>query len=90
MVEVLDIIFEPAFEDRPYDPSQYNSVERAMNAATVRFENRDRAFNSPAHSVFLARALVGLDSYMQQLGAVLNYHRLFEECIAEAEEREDP
>lgn len=88
MIQVLDIIFEPAYADRTYDPHEYNSVERAMNAAAIKLENR--VFNSPGHSVFLGRALVGLDSYMQQFGSVVNYHRLFEECIREAEERDTP
>lgn len=87
MVQVLDVIFEPAYADRPYDPREYNSMERAMSAAQIKLENR--VFNSPGHSVFLGRALVGLDSYMQQFGSVVNYHRLFDECIREAEERDD-
>jgi len=86
MVQVLDVIFEPAYGDREYDPRDYNSMERAMNAAAIKLENR--VFNSPGHSVFLGRALVGLDSYMQQFGSVVNYHRLFAECIREAEERD--
>ncbi len=87
MVQVLDVIFEPAYADRPYDPRDYNSMERAMSAAAIKLENR--VFNSPGHSVFLGRALVGLDSYMQQFASVVNYHRLFDECIREAEEREE-
>lgn len=87
MVQVLDVIFEPAYGDRPYDPREYNSMERAMSAAAIKLENR--VFNSPGHSVFLGRALVGLDSYMQQFGSVVNYHRLFDECIREAEERDE-
>lgn len=86
MVQVLDVIFEPSYADRPYDPKEYNSMERAMNAAAIKLENR--VFNSPGHSVFLGRALVGLDSYMQQFGSVVNYHRLFKECIDEAEARD--
>jgi predicted unusual protein kinase regulating ubiquinone biosynthesis (AarF/ABC1/UbiB family) len=86
MVRMLDVIFEPAYADRAYDPREYNSMERAMSAAAIKLENR--VFNSPGHSVFLGRALVGLDSYMQQFGSVRNYHRLFDECIREAEERD--
>ncbi len=86
MVQVLDVIFEPAYSDRSYDPREYDSMERAMSAAAIKLENR--VFNSPGHSVFLSRALVGLDSYMQQFGSIVNYHRLFGECIREAEERD--
>ncbi len=30
---------------------------------------------------------MGLDSYIQQFGTVANFHRLFLECISEAERR---
>jgi predicted unusual protein kinase regulating ubiquinone biosynthesis (AarF/ABC1/UbiB family) len=83
MIRMLDIIFEPAYEDALYDPRAYDSVERAMSAASIKLEHR--VFRSPGHSVFLMRALVGLDSYLQQFGTVANYHRLFEECVAAGE-----
>lgn len=83
MLQVIDVIFEPVYLDREYDPRQYGSVERAMNAAAIRLEHR--IFRSPGHAVFLIRALVGLDSYLQQFGTVANYHRLFEECVRSAE-----
>jgi predicted unusual protein kinase regulating ubiquinone biosynthesis (AarF/ABC1/UbiB family) len=85
MIQMLDIIFEPAYEDRRYDPRAYDSVERAMSAAAIKLEHR--VFRSPGHAVFLMRALVGLDSYLQQFGTVTNYHRLFEECVSEGERR---
>jgi predicted unusual protein kinase regulating ubiquinone biosynthesis (AarF/ABC1/UbiB family) len=85
MIEVLDMIFEPIQDDRRYDPRDYKPVERAMSIAAIRLENR--VFTSPGHSVFLLRALVGLDSYLQQFGTVANYHRLFRECIRDAERR---
>jgi predicted unusual protein kinase regulating ubiquinone biosynthesis (AarF/ABC1/UbiB family) len=88
MIQMLDVIFEPAFHDRPYDPREYNSVERAMSAAAIKFEHR--VFRSPGHAVFLTRALVGLDSYLQQFGTVTNYHRLFASCIEQAEGRSRP
>ena len=85
MIRMLEIFFEPAFQDRPYDPREYNSVDRAMSAAAIKLEHR--VFRSPGHAVFLSRALVGLDAYLQQFGTVANYHRLFAACIAEAEQR---
>jgi predicted unusual protein kinase regulating ubiquinone biosynthesis (AarF/ABC1/UbiB family) len=88
MLQMLDLIFEPIYEDREYDPHEYNSVERAMRVATISLEKR--VFKSPGHSVFLLRALVGLDSYIQQFGTVANFHRLFLECVTEAEERTRP
>jgi predicted unusual protein kinase regulating ubiquinone biosynthesis (AarF/ABC1/UbiB family) len=86
MVRVLDVIFEPTYSDRPFDPRDYDTVERAMEATTVQLENR--SIRSPDHSIFLGRALVGLDAYLQQFGSVLNYHRLLDECIRDAEEKE--
>ena len=88
MLAMLDLIFEPIYEDRDYDPRNYNSVERAMRVATISLEKR--VFKSPGHSVFLMRALVGLDSYIQQFGTVANFHRLFLACVAEAEQRTGP
>ena len=56
-----------------------------MQVASIAIEHR--VFRSPGHRVFLLRALVGLDSYLQQLGSVANYHRLFRDCVTEAERR---
>jgi predicted unusual protein kinase regulating ubiquinone biosynthesis (AarF/ABC1/UbiB family) len=85
MLDMLDVIFEPIYDDRAYDPRDYHSVDRAMQVATISLEKR--VFNSPGHSVFLMRALLGLDSYIQQFGTVANFHRLFLACVEEAEQR---
>ncbi len=86
LLQILDLIFAPAIdEDRDYDPREYDSVDRAMQVATIAIEHR--VFRSPGHRVFLMRALLGLDSYLQQLGTVANYHRLFRECVEDAERR---
>jgi predicted unusual protein kinase regulating ubiquinone biosynthesis (AarF/ABC1/UbiB family) len=79
MHEIMDIVFEPVLVDRPYDPRDYNSVEKAMEIATIGFEHR--LFKSPGHRVFLDRALLGLDAYLKQLGTVQNWRRLFTECV---------
>ena len=50
-----------------------------MQVATIGIENR--LFKAPGHRVFLARALIGLDAYLKQLGTVANFHRLFRECV---------
>jgi predicted unusual protein kinase regulating ubiquinone biosynthesis (AarF/ABC1/UbiB family) len=83
MLEILDTIFEPIHQDRDYDPSEYNSMDRAMSVATIGLEHR--VFRTPGHRVFLLRALIGLDSYVQQFGTIANYHRLFRECVSSAE-----
>lgn len=86
VLRMLKTILGPAIDaDAPFDPKTYDSVERGMRVATIALENR--VFKAPGHRVFLLRALVGLDSYLQQLGTVTNYRRLFTECIADAERR---
>ena len=82
LIRIMRIVFEPALVDAAYDPRQYQSVERAMEVAQISFENR--IFKSPGHRVFLLRALVGLESYVQQLGTVTNWRRVFQECVERA------
>lgn len=79
LIRIMYIVFEPVLEDRVTDPHDYNSVEKAMEVTTIGLENR--IFNAPGHRLFLLRALLGLDSYVQQFGTVTNWHRLFRECV---------
>jgi predicted unusual protein kinase regulating ubiquinone biosynthesis (AarF/ABC1/UbiB family) len=79
MVKIMDVIFEPVLADRPYDPRDYDSLERGMEIAAIGLENR--LFKAPGHRVFLARALLGLDAYLKQLGTVANWHRVFKQCV---------
>lgn len=84
ILEMLKTILDPVLDDvGDYDPTQYDSVDRGMKVATIALENR--VFKSPGHRVFLLRALIGLDSYLQQFGTVTNYHRLIRECVEDAE-----
>jgi hypothetical protein len=78
----MRIVFEPVLADRPYDPREYQPVERAMEIAAIGLEHR--IFKTPGHRLFLARALFGLESYVQQLGTVANWHRLFAESVTAA------
>jgi predicted unusual protein kinase regulating ubiquinone biosynthesis (AarF/ABC1/UbiB family) len=82
LIRIMRIVFEPALVDADYDPRQYQSVERAMEVAQISLEHR--IFKSPGHRVFLLRALVGLESYVQQLGTVTNWRRVFRECVERA------
>ncbi len=82
MIRIMRIIFEPVLEDRPYDARTYRSVDRAMEVGQIALEHR--IFKAPGHRVFLVRALIGLESYVQQLGTVANWHRLFRDCLARA------
>jgi len=79
LVRIMYIIFEPVLEDRVYDPHDFHSVEKAMEVTAIGLENR--IFNAPGHRLFLVRALLGLDSYVQQFGTVTNWHRLFRGCV---------
>ncbi len=79
MVRIMEIIFEPVLKDRPYDPRAYNTVEKGLQIATIGIENR--VFKEPGHRLFLARALMGLDAYLKQLGTVTNWHREFKRCV---------
>ena len=79
LIRILYLIFEPVMVDRVYDPRDYNSIEKGMEAASIGLENR--LFNAPGHRVFLARALIGLDAYLKQFGTVANWHRIFNECV---------
>lgn len=79
MIRIMRLIFEPVLVDRTYDPRQYDVLERGMQVATIGIENR--LFKAPGHRVFLARALIGLDAYLKQLGTVANWHRLFRQCV---------
>jgi len=82
MIRILRLVFEPVLVDRDYDPRDYDSLERGMEVAQIGLEHR--LFKAPGHRLFLLRALVGLDSYLKQLGTVANWHRVFTECVAQA------
>jgi predicted unusual protein kinase regulating ubiquinone biosynthesis (AarF/ABC1/UbiB family) len=79
LVRIMYLMFEPVMEDRLYDPHDFHSVERTMEIAAIGLENR--IFNAPGHRLFLIRALLGLDAYIQQIGTVTNWHRLFRERV---------
>jgi predicted unusual protein kinase regulating ubiquinone biosynthesis (AarF/ABC1/UbiB family) len=82
LVRIMRIVFEPVLLDADYDPSRYVAVDRAMEVAQIGLEHR--LFKSPGHRVFLVRALVGLESYVQQLGTVTNWRRVFADCVERA------
>ena len=82
MIRIMRLIFEPVLVDRPYDPRTYKAVDRAVEVAAIGLEHR--IFKAPGHRVFLVRALLGLEAYVEQLGTVANWHRLFSECVRRA------
>ena len=81
LVRIMRLVFEPVLHDEPFDPREYRSMDRAMEAASIGFEHR--IFKTPGHRVFLVRALIGLVG-VQQFGTVTNWHRLFRDCVERA------
>ncbi len=79
MIKVIHILFEPALVDRVFDPAEYDSVGKATAVSEIAFANK--LYKSPPHSVFLFRALVGLEGIIRQLGCPANYRKLFKECV---------
>ncbi len=88
LIRILRLVLEPVLRDADYDPRNYGAVERAMEVAQIGLEHR--IFKSPGHRVFLLRALVGLESYVQQLGTVTNWHRLFRASVESAAAQKAP
>jgi predicted unusual protein kinase regulating ubiquinone biosynthesis (AarF/ABC1/UbiB family) len=82
MVKLIYILFEPVITDRPYHPDEYDAVGKAASVGEIAFEHK--LYKSPPHSIFLLRALIGLDGIMKGLGAKLNYCAMFRECVRSA------
>jgi aarF domain-containing kinase len=79
MVEVIHILFEPLLLDREYDPAEYDSVGKAGAVGEIAFEHK--LYRSPAHSVFLLRALIGMEGIIRALGVPADYRAMFRECV---------
>jgi predicted unusual protein kinase regulating ubiquinone biosynthesis (AarF/ABC1/UbiB family) len=79
-VELLRIVCEPILVDRPFDPCDYDVIERGMRIAQITMSNQ--LYRAPGHQVFFLRALAGLDGYLKAFGTVRNWHRLFREIVA--------
>ncbi len=79
LVRIMYLLFGPVLEDRPYDPRDFRAMERAREVTNISL--RHRIFKTPGHRLFLVRALLGLESYVQQFGTVTNWHRIFRQCV---------
>jgi predicted unusual protein kinase regulating ubiquinone biosynthesis (AarF/ABC1/UbiB family) len=79
LIEIMRILFEPVLVNRRFDPKKYESVSKATTVGEIALQNR--LYKSPAHSVFLLRALIGAEGIVRQLGVVANYHAMFRECV---------
>ena len=81
LFRIMSLIFEPVLEDRVYDPQDFHSVEKVREVTNISLQHR--IFKTPGHRLFLVRALLGLESYVQQFGTVTNWHRIFRRCVAD-------
>jgi predicted unusual protein kinase regulating ubiquinone biosynthesis (AarF/ABC1/UbiB family) len=79
MVKIIHMLFEPMMVDRKFDPADYDTVAKAAKVGEIALENR--LYKSPAHSVFLIRALVGLEGITRGLGVKTNYRRIFARAV---------
>ena len=85
LVRIMYLLFEPVLEDRPYNPRDFHAVERAREVTNISL--RHRIFKTPGHRLFLVRALLGLESYVQQFGTMTNWHRIFRRCVTVTSKR---
>jgi predicted unusual protein kinase regulating ubiquinone biosynthesis (AarF/ABC1/UbiB family) len=82
MVQIIYILFEPVITDRKYHPAEYDAVAKAAMVGELALAHK--LYKSPRHSIFLLRALIGLDGIMKGLGVEMNYCALFRECVHSA------
>ncbi|HLI79399.1 MAG TPA: AarF/ABC1/UbiB kinase family protein [Candidatus Binataceae bacterium] len=82
MLQVMRILFEPMYTDGEFDPASYDTVKKAQQVGELALENK--LYKSPDHSVFLMRALVGLEGIITRLGVKENYRSIFERCVERA------
>jgi len=79
MVKIIYMLFEPVITDRAYHPDEYDAVTKASQVGEIAIEHK--LYKSPRHSIFLLRALIGLDGIMKGLGVKQNYCAMFRECV---------
>ena len=78
-LELLRVVCEPILVDRPYDPRDYDVMERGLRASQITLSHG--LYRAPGHQVFLLRALLGLDGCLRTFGTIRNWHRLFCEIV---------
>jgi predicted unusual protein kinase regulating ubiquinone biosynthesis (AarF/ABC1/UbiB family) len=85
MVQVMHILFEPIYTKGEFDPTSYDTVKKAQQVGELALENK--LYKSPDHSVFLLRALVGLEGIITRLAVKDDYRSIFERCVERALEK---
>ena len=79
MREMMRHLLEPLLHDRPFDPREYDSVERVRTV--IEQGLRNRYLKAPAHRVFLDRVMIGMDGYLKLAGTVANWHRIWKKWV---------
>ncbi len=79
MVKIIHILFEPMMVDRVFDPLEYDAVANASKVGELALRNK--LYKSPAHGVFLIRALIGLEGITRGLAVKTNYRRIFKDVV---------
>jgi predicted unusual protein kinase regulating ubiquinone biosynthesis (AarF/ABC1/UbiB family) len=82
MVKVIRILFEPMYTRGEFDPASYDTVKKAQQVGELALENK--LYKSPDHSVFLLRALVGMEGIITQLAVKDDYRSIFKRCVERA------
>jgi predicted unusual protein kinase regulating ubiquinone biosynthesis (AarF/ABC1/UbiB family) len=82
LIKVIYLLFEPVLANRLYHPGDYDAVSKATEVGEMALQHK--LYKSPAHSIFLLRSLIGLDSIMKGLAVKTNYYSLFRECVRDA------
>jgi predicted unusual protein kinase regulating ubiquinone biosynthesis (AarF/ABC1/UbiB family) len=82
MLEVIRILFEPMYTRGGFDPASYDTVKKAQQVGELALENK--LYKSPDHSVFLLRALVGLEGIIMRLAVKDDYRSIFARCVERA------
>jgi predicted unusual protein kinase regulating ubiquinone biosynthesis (AarF/ABC1/UbiB family) len=82
MLQVIHILFEPMYTRGEFDPVSYDTVKKAQQVGEIALEHK--LYKSPDHSVFLLRALVGLEGIITRLGVKEDYRSIFARCVERA------
>jgi predicted unusual protein kinase regulating ubiquinone biosynthesis (AarF/ABC1/UbiB family) len=82
MLQVIHVLFEPMYTRGEFDPASYDTVKKAQQVGEIALEHK--LYKSPDHSVFLLRALVGLEGIITRLGVKEDYRSIFARCVERA------
>jgi predicted unusual protein kinase regulating ubiquinone biosynthesis (AarF/ABC1/UbiB family) len=79
IAKIMHILFEPMYTDGTYDPADYDTVAKVAKVGEIAIQYK--LYRQPAHSVFLLRALIGLEGIIRRLGVKDNYRAIFRQCV---------